>query len=55
MNEKLTKDKHHLVEFFEELKVNFIKILNELAKLYVFHHPDKMLYEGKGPSWFTNS
>ena len=46
LNQKLTKDKSFLIEYFEELRVCFIKILNKLAQYYVFHHPAKISYEG---------
>lgn len=46
LNKKLSKEKNVLVEFFEELRNQFIKILNEIARLYVFHHPERIPYEG---------
>lgn len=46
LNKKLGKERHALGEFFAELRNQFIRILNEIARLYVFHHPERLPYEG---------
>ena len=47
LNEKLVSDKYPIVEFFHEMKLNVIKILNEIVKYYVFRNPNKITYEGR--------
>jgi hypothetical protein len=46
LNEKLLEDKYPIVEFFHEMKLNFVKILNEIVRYYVFRNPNKITYEG---------
>ena len=47
LNLKLDKDSNPLGIFFHNLKINFIKILNDIVKHYTFVHPDNKNYKGK--------
>ena len=46
LNDRIGKNKHALFRFFDAVKVNVIKILNEIVENYTFNDPTKVSYEG---------
>ena len=47
LNKLLSKQKNPLYSFYEEVKINMIKILNEIVENYTFIEPGKPGYEGR--------
>lgn len=47
LNERMIEDRNPLVEYYHEMKMNLVKILNEIVKYYVFRDPNKITYEGE--------
>lgn len=47
LNDTLLYEKNPMVEFFHEMKLNFVKVLNEIIQNYIFPDPEKIPYEGE--------
>lgn len=47
LNVEMTQNKIELASYYDEVKNNMVKVLNEIVENYVYRDPNKKPYEGE--------
>ena len=46
LNTEMIEKEMHLSRYYDEIKNNIVKVLNEIVENYVYRNPKKSTYEG---------